>query len=88
MVRMLRIARTRVLLKEAYAGIVGICFDVGFSNLSNFNRQLLREVGMTPRVYRRSVAPRRCPSRRARMSRRINNASRPSKPLPVARGSL
>ncbi|MFD1714823.1 helix-turn-helix domain-containing protein [Amnibacterium flavum] len=58
MVRMLRIARARVLLEESDAPIAGICYDVGYSNLSNFNRQFLREVGMTPRAYRRSVGSR------------------------------
>lgn len=58
MVRMLRVARARVLLEESDAPIATICYDVGFNNLSNFNRQFLREVGLTPRDYRRSVAVR------------------------------
>jgi len=56
MVRMLRIARARVLLTESDAPTAAICYNVGFSNLSNFNRQFLREVGMTPRQYRGTAA--------------------------------
>nr|WP_275889342.1 AraC family transcriptional regulator [Nakamurella flavida] len=56
MVRMLRVARARVLLEESDAPVSAICYDVGFGNLSNFNRQFLREVGVTPRAYRARVA--------------------------------
>ena len=58
MVRMMRIARARMLLEQSDVPVASICYEVGFSNLSNFNRQFLREVGMTPREYRRSVAAR------------------------------
>ena len=58
MVRMLRVARARVLLEESDAPVATVCHDVGFSNLSNFNRQFLREVGMTPRAYRGTTAAR------------------------------
>ena len=51
-VRMLRITRARMMLEQSTAPIASICYDVGFSNLSNFNRQFLREVGVTPRAYR------------------------------------
>lgn len=57
MVRMMRIARARMLLAESDAPIASICYDVGYTNLSNFNRQFLREVGVTPRDYRRQHAP-------------------------------
>lgn len=34
------------------ASITDICYEVGFSNLSNFNRRFLSLTGMTPREYR------------------------------------
>ena len=55
-VRMLRITRARIMLEQTDDPIASICYDVGFSNLSNFNRQFLREVGVTPRRYRQSLA--------------------------------
>ena len=33
--------------------ILEICYDCGFSNLSNFNRRFLEHMGVTPKVYRR-----------------------------------
>ena len=35
--------------------IVDICFEVGFNNLSNFNRQFLAEKSMPPSQFRRLV---------------------------------
>jgi AraC-like DNA-binding protein len=55
-VRMLRITRARIMLEQTTDAIASICYDVGFSNVSNFNRQFLREVGMTPNAYRRKAA--------------------------------
>ena len=36
--------------------ITEICFEVGFNNLSNFNRQFLAEKGMTPSRFRALLA--------------------------------
>lgn len=52
MVRKLRIANARKLLEQTDEPISVICYEVGFSNLSNFNRQFLAETGTTPRKYR------------------------------------
>lgn len=52
LVRKLRLAHARRLLEDTDRSISSICFEVGFSNLSNFNRHFLRDVGVTPRVYR------------------------------------
>jgi AraC-like DNA-binding protein len=60
-VRVLRITRAKILLEQTNDPIAGICYEVGFSNLSNFNRQFLREVGMTPLRYRREGASRTPP---------------------------
>ena len=35
--------------------ITDICFECGFQNISNFNRNFRREKGMTPREYRSCV---------------------------------
>lgn len=48
-----RVARACHLLRETENPIVDIALDVGFSNLSFFNRVFLRECGMTPGTYRK-----------------------------------
>jgi AraC-like DNA-binding protein len=40
------------LLKESRQNISQICFEVGFQNLSNFNRQFKKVMGRTPSRYR------------------------------------
>ncbi|WP_051938568.1 helix-turn-helix domain-containing protein [Luteibacter sp. 9135] len=39
-------------LSGSAVSITDICYEVGFSNLSNFNRRFLALTGMTPRDYR------------------------------------
>lgn len=56
MVRQLRLTRARWLLERTDERIASIASTVGYSNLSNFNRQFLRAYGMTPREYRRAGA--------------------------------
>lgn len=51
-VNSLRIARACELLTSGNRRIVDICFEVGFSNLSNFNRQFLAHKSMAPSAYR------------------------------------
>lgn len=55
-VRKLRISHARILLEQTGTPIAAICYQVGFSNLSNFNRQFRAEVGATPREYRRTAS--------------------------------
>jgi len=55
LVRKLRLAHARRLLERSDSAISEICFEVGFSNLSNFNRHFLRDVGETPRGYRQRM---------------------------------
>jgi AraC-like DNA-binding protein len=49
----LRIAQACRLLVSTDLKVPRICDEVGYTNLSNFNRQFLTETGVTPREYRR-----------------------------------
>lgn len=42
----------QILMSEERLPITDICFEVGFNNLSNFNRQFRAEKGMTPSRFR------------------------------------
>lgn len=53
MIRKLRLAQARKLLRQSNLPVAAIATQVGYRNLSNFNRQFLGEVGMTPLRYRR-----------------------------------
>jgi len=55
LVRKLRLAHARRLLEHSGKAISDICYEVGFSNLSNFNRHFLKDAGVTPREYRQGV---------------------------------
>lgn len=52
MVRKLRIGHACRLLDQSDATISAICSSSGYTNLANFNRQFLAEMGMTPSTYR------------------------------------
>ncbi|HEY5880175.1 MAG TPA: AraC family transcriptional regulator [Nakamurella sp.] len=54
-VRRLRVIRACTMLFETDRPIADICFDAGYQNLSNFNRQFRLETGLTPREYRRRL---------------------------------
>ena len=49
-----RIAQSCDLMRSTDRGIAGICFEVGFNNVSNFNRQFLLHRGTTPSAWRRA----------------------------------
>ncbi|WP_263262423.1 AraC family transcriptional regulator [Pseudomonas sp. RIT-PI-S] len=53
LMRKLRIQRACRLLAQTELSVTEICFDVGYSNVSNFNRQFRCEMKQTPREYRR-----------------------------------
>ena len=56
-VRRLRInLACQILMSDEQAQITDICFEVGFNNLSNFNRQFLAEKGMPPSQFRKLLA--------------------------------
>jgi AraC-like DNA-binding protein len=46
----------QLLMSEAGLPITEICFASGFTNISNFNRQFLRQKGMTPSRFRALLA--------------------------------
>lgn len=49
----LRIGRACELLANSNLPVTDICYEVGYSNISNFNRTFLRQRGHTPSAYRR-----------------------------------
>lgn len=51
----LRLAYARRLLETSDKPISDICYEVGFTNLSNFNRHFLNDMGESPRRYRQRV---------------------------------
>ena len=53
MVKKLRIAHSCRLLDQTKDSVAEISETVGYTNLANFNRQFLAEVGMTPSAYRK-----------------------------------
>jgi len=48
----MRINRACMLLTESDKPVTAICFETGFNNLSNFNRQFRAVCGLTPSEYR------------------------------------
>ena len=63
----LRLSHACKLLVESDMPVIDICFEVGYSNVSNFNRAFLKARGMTPMLYRR-LAKRRVTQRAGGMS--------------------
>lgn len=58
-VNKLRIWQACKLLAETDMPITDICFEVGYLNISNFNRTFLRQHRMTPSAYRKLTNQRR-----------------------------
>jgi AraC-like DNA-binding protein len=51
----IRLLKAAQLLLGTGKSITDIAFDVGFRNLSNFNRQFKKKHGLSPSVYRTSL---------------------------------
>ncbi len=52
-INQLRIKMSCEMLTNSALSVTDICYQVGFNNLSNFNRQFLAQKGMPPSKYRR-----------------------------------
>ncbi|MGL4310373.1 MAG: AraC family transcriptional regulator [Paracoccaceae bacterium] len=50
-----RIYAACTLLTQTHNPITDICFEVGFNNIANFNRQFFKTCGRTPSEYRRAA---------------------------------
>jgi AraC-like DNA-binding protein len=58
-VNKLRIWQACKLLSETEMSITDICFEVGYLNISNFNRTFLKQHKVTPSAYRKLTSQRR-----------------------------
>jgi AraC-like DNA-binding protein len=56
LMRKLRIQRACRLLVQTQLSVAEICFQVGYENVSNFNRHFRHEMDQTPSYYRRTTA--------------------------------
>ncbi len=56
LMRKLRIQRACRLLVQTRLSVAEICFEVGYENVSNFNRHFRHEMDQTPSDYRRTTA--------------------------------
>ncbi|MCK9712307.1 AraC family transcriptional regulator [Pseudomonas syringae pv. syringae] len=56
LMRKLRIQRACRLLVQTQLSVAEICFEVGYENVSNFNRHFRYEMDQTPSDYRRTTA--------------------------------
>ena len=52
---LIRVYGACTLLTQSHQSITEICFEVGFNNIANFNRQFFKVCGRTPSDYRRSA---------------------------------
>lgn len=53
----IRIGHACKMLQDSNTTITNICFESGFRNLSNFNRQFKALMGLSPKEYRKKLLP-------------------------------
>lgn len=49
----LRIERARILLRDTQVNALDVCYQVGFNNYPNFNRQFKKRTGLSPTQFRK-----------------------------------
>ena len=54
-VRKVKISKSCKLLLESRMKITTVCYESGYNNLSNFNRHFMKEKGVSPSEYRKSI---------------------------------
>jgi AraC-like DNA-binding protein len=57
----LKMWTARKLLSDTNVAVTDVCYEAGFSNISNFNKTFLARVGMTPSRYRKAAKTRSLP---------------------------
>ena len=57
-VNRLRVSKSCELLSKSDKPVTDVCFESGFSNISNFNRRFQQLKGMTPSGYRKLAVQR------------------------------
>jgi AraC-like DNA-binding protein len=75
MVKRLRIAHARRLIDTTDLSVAQIASASGYNNMSNFNRQFLSEVGMTPSAYRKLDPTQKPPARTTRTGTKARQPS-------------
>lgn len=56
-VQELRLQKAAKLLTGSDSSVTAICYECGFNNISNFNRQFLNYYKMSPRLYKKQFLP-------------------------------
>lgn len=52
----IRIRKSQELMQDPYLSITEVCLDVGYQDLTNFERDFKKLTSVTPRDYRRTLA--------------------------------
>lgn len=55
--RGIRIRRAKQMIEKSNQSLTSVAFEVGYQNLSTFQRSFKREIGVTASEYKRSIRP-------------------------------